>query len=130
MFKITPAASEQQRRSAAHACAVRLQEGSFMYIMVDGEDGHLMGLSQFDISCGHGRLTDLAEVPGADDDEAMFILGRATMSFVESCGITTLYAAPDAAPVQRLRALGFKEKDGGYVADLSGMFHGHCTSHT
>ncbi len=130
MFKITPAASEEERRSAAHICGIPLHDGSFMYRMVDGTDGHLMGLSQFEISHGFGTLTHLAEVPGANDDEAMFILGRATMSFVESCGITTLYAALDAAPAQRLRALGFKESDRGYVTDLSGMFHGHCTGHT
>lgn len=129
MFKISPASNESERRTAADACGVPLIDGSFIYRMTDAEDGHLLGMSQFEITASGGVLYHLREIPDGHDFEAMFILGRATMNFVDLCGTHTMRAASAASDGSLLRALGFKEFDGSLIADLTGMFDGHCGGH-
>ena len=129
MFKITPIQDEATRRDYARACGVSLHDGSFVYGMVDGEDGHLMGLSQFEILGASGMLFDLAEAGEAHDFEAMFILGRATMNFIDLCGTHICRALPTAANDSMLRALGFKQVGELYEVDMRGMFDGHCSGH-
>ena len=90
-----------------------------------------MGMSQFDISGECGYIKTLREKVGYSDFEAMFILGRATMNFIDLCGNHSCYAASDAAEARLLRAIGFREQDGGkYFADMTHMFDGHCDGHT
>ena len=98
--------------------------------MINQESGELMGMAQFDISGGSGYIKTLKTKIGYSDFEAMFILGRATMNFIDLCGNHTCYAAPDAGDERLLRAIGFKPCDNGeYFADMTHMFDGHCDGH-
>ncbi len=86
-----------------------------------------MGFAQFDITGEAGYIKTLRERMGCSDFEAMFILGRATMNFIDLCGSHTCFAAPDAADERLIRAIGFKLTESGeYFADMTHMFDGHC----
>ena len=127
MFKIQPVQSSTEQKSIADACGSSMHQGFFAYAMRDAESGDLMGFSQFEISEGHGYITDIKPYGSADDFEAMFILGRATMNFIDTCGAHVSYAAADAAEESLIRALGFSMTDSGeYFADMHGMFNGEC----
>lgn len=130
MFKVTPAQDEAERAATAAALGIPLF-GAFTYRMTDEESGALLGASQFDIFSGYGEIYSLAEAAGHDDREAMFILGRATMNFIDLCGAHECRAADTTASPALLRALGFRARAGGaFAVDMTDMFSGHCGGHT
>ena len=131
MFKISPIQEAQKQELYAKMCGAEYKEGYFAYGMKDVESGELMGFSQFEITESGGRLLNLCPAPGIDDYEAMFILGRATMNFIDLCGTHTLSASDDAAVPALLRAIGLRLQDNGtYFCDMTGFFDGsHCSGH-
>lgn len=128
MFKITPIQEKSRQKELAELSGAEFRPDAFGYQMYDLESGEMMGFSQFEIGDA-GMIYDLREIGGKNDFEAMFILGRQTMNFIESCGTTDCYADKDAGDARLLSAIGFKEKDGKLFSDMTGMFDGHCSGH-
>ena len=130
MFKISPIQDRETQEKFAKECGAEYIEESFGYAMINQDNGELMGMSQFDISDGSGYIHTLRSKIGYSDFEAMFILGRQTMNFIDSCGAHTCYAAADAGDEKLIHAIGFKKQDNGeYFRDMTGMFDGHCDGH-
>lgn len=130
MFKITPINDKKLQEEYALACGCTYQPDFFAYSMIDNESGSLMGFSQFEINENGGFIADLRSKIGYTDDEAMFILGRATMNFIDLCGKHTCYARKSAGDGKLLHAIGFKEnKDDLLFCDMTGMFDGKCSGH-
>ena len=131
MFKISPIQDVNLQRKYASLCGRKYIDGFFAYSMNDAESGELMGFSQFEIVGEYAYLSDLYPVIDTEDFEAMFILGRATMNFIDLCGVHIIKASKDSADATLLRAIGFKEgEDGCFYADTTGMFDGKCGGHT
>lgn len=127
MFKIQPIQSSTEQHEVAIRCESCFREGYFAYAMRDCETGELMGFSQFEITQNYAYISDIRSVPDLNDYEAMFILGKTTMSFIEGCGIKVAKASSATADSAFLLALGFKnDEEDLFVADLSHMFNGHC----
>ncbi len=130
MFKISPIQEKEIQKKYAEACGVELFEDSLAYAMINQEDGSLMGISQFDIRAASGYIYNISAAIGYSDFEAMFILGRATMNFIDLCGSHECFAAKDAADGSFLKALGFKKTNNEeFYADMNGMFDGNCKGH-
>ena len=130
MFKITPVTNDAERVEIAEALGIELREGSFLYSMRDVETSRLMGASQFEILDGYGMIYDLRCPFGDDDFEAMFILGRQTLNFIDLCSTHTCRASTRYASERMLTAIGFKkQEDGSFFINLEGMFDGHCQNH-
>ena len=129
MFKITPTQDKTRQKEICELCGAEFHPDAFAYQMVDAEDGHLMGMAQFDIG-KEGYIYNIKEAKGLSDFEAMFILGRQTMNFIDSCGAHLCYAAADAGDEKLLHAIGFRKNENGeYFKDMTGMFDGHCDGH-
>ena len=129
MFKITPTQDKTRQKEICELCGAEFHPDAFAYQMVDAEDGHLMGMAQFDIG-KDGYIYNIKEAFGLSDFEAMFILGRQTMNLNDSCGAHTCYAAADAGDEKLLHAIGFRKNENGeYFKDMTGMFDGHCDGH-
>lgn len=128
MFKIQPIQSPEEQKKVAHHCGAEYRDGYFAYAMRDANTGELMGFSQFEISEGEGYISDIRPAVG-NDFEAMFILGRATMNFIDLCGAHKAKAPHSAADVTLMLSLGFKENDGIYTVDMTNMFNGKCHEH-
>ena len=128
MFKITPVQSKEEQIKLCHLCGADYREGAFAYVMFDIDSGDIMGMSQFEIS-EYGYIFDLREPDGHDDFEAMFILGRQTMNFIDTCGAHSCYADNTAGNERLLKAIGFKENGDKLFCDMTGMFDGHCSGH-
>lgn len=126
MFKIQPIQSKEDQMRFAKACGTEYKEGYFGYVMIDQETLEIMGFSQFEIEKGVGYISDIREPEGRNDFEAMFILGRSTMNFIDICGAHIARAPFDAADASLMLSIGFKEKDGYLEADMSNMFSGKC----
>ncbi len=131
MFKISPIQDKTLQKQYAEDCGAIFCPELFAYSMINQETGELMGMSQFDIYGDSGYIKTLKPKIGYSDFEAMFILGRATMNFIDLCGNHTCRAASDAADERLLKAVGFRlTDDGEYFADMTHMFDGHCNGHT
>ena len=128
MFKISPIQDKELQKKYAEECGSKFCPELFAYSMIDQESGELMGFAQFDISGECGYIKTLKPKNGYSDFEAMFILGRATMNFIDLCGNHICRAASDAGDERLLRAIGFKQNScGEYFADMTHMFDGeHC----
>ena len=131
MFKISPIQDTEVQKKYAEACGIPCREGLFAYAMLDVDSLELMGMSQFEIGDGVGYIADLVPRVGYDDFEAMFILGRQTMNFIDLCGAHIVKASAETTDDTLLRAIGFKKQDcGEYFCDMDGMFDGkHCSGH-
>ncbi len=129
MFKITPIQDKSRQKEVSELCGREFRPDALAYLMFDIESGEIMGFSQFDISeCGY--IYDLCEPEGRSDFEAMFILGRQTMNFIDSCGAHICKAKKSSADPKLLHAIGFRKNDiGEYFSDMAGMFDGHCDGH-
>lgn len=130
MFKIFPIQDEETKNTYAAACGAVARTDAFAYGMADAESLAIMGFSQFDLDGEGATLYDLKEKIGQSDFEAIFILGRATLEFVERCGAEECFAPLSAADETLLRAIGLRtECEGGLSGRIAGMFDGHCEGH-
>ena len=128
MFKIIPINDKSVQQEYAKACGADYIEDFFAYSMTDADTEELMGFSQFEINENGGFISDIKPKIGLTDDEAMFILGRATMNFIDLCGKHVCYAKKNAGDEKLLSAIGFKtEKDDLLFCDMTGMFDGKCS---
>ena len=129
MFKITPINDKNQQKEFATACGAKYNENFFAYAMTDAESGEIMGFAQFEIDGEFGYISALKSKIGYDDFEAMFILGRATMNFIDTCGAHICHASVDCGEERLIKAIGFKINGDKYTCDMQGMFDGHCDGH-
>lgn len=128
MFKITPIQEKTRQNEICSICGAEFRPDAFAYEMYEVESGELMGMSQFEIG-NSGYIYDIKEVPNRDDFEAMFILARQTMNFIDLCGAHTCRADKNTANERLLLAIGFKKINEEYFCDMTGMFDGHCSGH-
>ena len=126
MFKISPVQDKAAEMDYLNTLGIEDDGCGFTYAMTDVETGDLMAIARFDILGNEGFISRLAEAPSRDDYEAMFILARQTMNFIDTCGAHFCRAASDCADERLLLAVGFKKDGNGYFADMTGMFSGNC----
>lgn len=130
MFKITPIQTSTDASNYFLACGAEAKTGCFAYAMTDCESGEIMGISQFEILDGYGYIYDIKQAQGKNDFEAMFILSRQTMNFINQCGINICRADLNAGDKALIKAVGFKETDDFFECSMNGMFDGsHCAGH-
>ena len=130
MFKISAIQDKELQKKYAEECGAEFFHDAFGYSMINEEDGSLMAMAQFDITGPAGYIYTLSPKIGYEDFEAMFILGRSTMNFIDLCGAHSCYAAKDAGDERLIRAIGFRENENGeYFVDMTNMFSGNCGNH-
>ncbi len=127
MFKISPIQEKELQKKYAELCGAEFCPDFFAYSMVNQDDGSIMGFAQFEIAERGGYIKDLKPRLGYSDFEAMFILGRATMNFIDLMGKHICYASINAGDERLLKAIGFKLCGDEYFSDMKGMFDGHCS---
>lgn len=131
MFKIEPIQDKTRQKEICKLCFAEFRPDFFAYYMYDMTSGEPMGMSQFEIGEGYGYISELLPAQGCDDYEAMFILGRQTMNFIDFSGAHKCFASADGAEEKLLHAIGFrKDALGKWSIDMTGMFDGKCDGHT
>jgi len=131
MFKITPVQEKTRQKELCEFFGIEYLESYFAYYMFDMDSGEAMGLTQFEIRAEVGYINDFVSAPGINDNEAMFILGRQTMNFIDLCGAHICTARIGCGDDKLLSAMGFKTvRDGEYFCNMENMFSGHCDGHT
>ena len=124
MLECKPIQDKRDQAALCDACGVRFREECFAYGAT--EDGKQIGICQFTIKGEYGHIFELACVKGTNDSEALFIMGRGVMNFIDIAGAHEAFWEGDDSPL--VRALGFADRDGKLYIDLGKFFENPCKS--
>lgn len=128
MLKVLPIQSKAEQESICEQCNVKFCPDLLAYSAT--VDGDLRGVSQFKLTAEGGLVFDIAQVENIYDFESLFVLGRATLNFIDLCGVhfAVYKGAIENEEKERLiKAIGFKkDADGCFSVDLTGFFTDHC----
>ena len=93
------------------------------------DDEKFIGFCQFEVSGGVATVIDLRSIPDLNDFEAMFIMARGALNYMDLCGFHIARCTADAADLTLIRSVGFKEIDTNlFEMDLTKEFTGNCTN--
>jgi hypothetical protein len=128
MLKVLPIQSKSEQEEICKLCGVEYKPDLLAYSAT--VDGELRGVSQFKLTDKGGLVYDVAPALNTYDFEAMFVLGRGTLNFIDLCGVHyAIYCGPieDEQKERLIKAIGFKKTDSGsFELDLTGFFTDHC----
>ena len=129
MLTVKPIQTKEEQEFFCSKCNVPYDEDMMAYAAYVEEE--FVGICQFTIKGERGFIKNIAPAKGVDDFEAMFIMGRGTMNFIDLCGVHTAECAKDAGENRLLTAMGFNDVGNEHLyVDMNGMFTGGgCTSH-
>ena len=86
MLTAKPIQNKEEQKSACKLCSIPFRPEAFAYSQK--ENNEIIAMSQFDILSDGGVILDLQMKDGLSDDiEALFILGRAVLNFLDLSGI-------------------------------------------
>ena len=123
MLEIKPIQNKEDQATACARCGVPYDPDCMAYAAT--LDGEFLGVAQFTIEEGHGHVKNVTLLPGVEDFEAVFLMGRAMLNFIDLCGVHTATCAPDATSEIYIKAIGFKPAEDGLLwADMTHMFGG------
>ncbi len=135
MLKILPIQSKETQEELCKQCGVVYRPELLAYAASVNEE--TVGICQFKLTPEGGVLYDLSTVIGHVEDkecsdfEALFVMGRGTLNFIDLCGVHRAYYMGDAPDGRLLRAIGFTQnQDGIYEINLEGFFTDHCHEHS
>ena len=90
-------------------------------------DGEFVGMCQFRLDPSGGHMLTLDSLPGHEDFQPMFVMGRAALNFMELCGAETAYYEALLRDRVLVGAIGFREDPAGRLSvDLRGFFDHPC----
>lgn len=128
MLKVLPIQTKAEQEALCKKCNVNFNPDLLAYSAT--VDGELRGISQFKLTAEGGLVFDIAAAPDVYDFEALFVLGRGTLNFIDLCGVHYAIYKGEAETEEKerlLRAIGFKRTESGSLeVDLNGFFTDHC----
>ena len=123
MLEIKPVEDKKKQEDICRECGAVFKEGAFAYSA--SENGKILGVCQFGIVGEYGYVYDLKNAVGVDDFEALFLMGRQTLNFIDLCGVHKAEFCGDESRLTR--AIGFKKDGGKLTMDLEGFFIEPCS---
>ncbi len=131
MLEVLPIQTKIEQEAIAARCGVPYLGDCMAYhALVDGE---VTGICQFYMDGKGGHIRTLAVVSGAvlserDRVESIFVMGRATLNFIDLCGVHTGYFEDESFGDEGLiRSIGFTHtEEGSWMMDLEGFFKEPC----
>lgn len=125
MLEVLPIQDKNVQEALCFKCGVKFDVDLMAYAAY--VDGSTVGICQFNMNQNGGVIVDLANVQGIVDTQAHFVLGRATLNFIDLCGIHYATIKSDTIDHDLLKAIGFsKNSDGIYSVDLTSFFDHPC----
>lgn len=130
MLKVFPIQDKEMQRELCERCGVRFDADLLAY-QATVED-NFVGVCQFVLKPEGGNVYDLAPLDRENPDkEALFVMGRAALNFIDLCGVHQAYFDGDVTvPGEKLlAAIGFRPdetQNGRLGMDLTGFFTTPC----
>ncbi len=128
MLKVLPVETKEKQKEICELCGVTFNPDTLAYVAT--VDDRLAGVCQFKVTAEGGLIYDLAPATDFDNFEAMFVMGRGALNFIDLCGVHRAHFVGEVKDASLLRAVGFKENDKGrFEINLEGFFTDHCHNH-
>ena len=131
MIQVKPIDSKELQATLSAQAGITYHADLLMYGAY--VDGTLRGICQFGMPKGVGKISDLVPMEAMDAAaiEALFIMGRATLNFIDLCGVHEAYiTTPSEAYEPLVRKIGFRPtEDGKWYMNLVGFFDAPCSHH-
>jgi len=135
MLAVKPVLDPAVAEELCKLCEVPYKADSYTYFAADvNEDAtkinFIIGVSTCRMKGSVNELEALKSAPGVDDEEALFIMGRQTLNFMDLTGTHEAYfEAKDGDNEHLIKWLGFRMMDGEWYYDLHGKFDAHDHKH-
>ena len=128
MIKVLPIQSKADQELDCARCGIPFRPDALAYRATVNDV--FVGMCQFKLTDKGGEIYDIVELEGHRDFEAMFVMGRAALNFIDLCGVHYAYVVADTLDESLLRAIGFsKNADGIFDVDLTDFFIHPCQHH-
>jgi hypothetical protein len=123
MLEIKPIQTKEEQEKICGLCGVDFDTDCLAYAA--RENNKLLGVSQFRILDGYAVIYNLANACGIDDLDALIIMGKGTLNFIDLCGVKDVIIKEKSRDLPKL--LGFKKDDSGvWRVNLEGYFDSPC----
>ena len=132
MFQVTPVRSRDLQAEMAASVGCPFFDNTFAFCAVELSDDAkkvrgLIALCQFTYSPEEAVIKSVGVMPGSEGDEAVTVLIRGVMSFLNRAEIPFVYADDTAATPEQLKAWSFRRcEDGRLGIDLQKFYRSPC----
>ena len=132
MFEVQPVRSRELQERIARAVGCPYYENTFAFYAGELSDDAkevtaLIGLCQFTYAPEEAVIRSVGVMPGSEDDEAVTVLVRGVMAFLNRAEIPFVYIEEDAADPESIRRWSFRPmKDGRLGIDLHKFYLSPC----
>lgn len=131
MLEVLPIQTKTEQSTICKYCGVPYDQDLMAYKAIS--DGVIVGVCQFTMNELGGHIKNLATIQGNDITpqaraEALFVMGRATLNFIDLCGVHIAYFEDaDFSEDAMISAIGFKKNEQGvWQMDLTDFFKHPC----
>ena len=125
MISVKPIETKDEQARLCALCAIPFLADALAYRASD-ESGAFAGICQFSMDGAGGHIYHLA-APDTGVDDALFVMGRAALNFIDLCGVKTADFGGEAEDAL-LRRIGFTPNEcGKYSISLEGFFDHPCS---
>ena len=133
MLEVLPIQTKLEQEAICARCGVEFKPDCMAYHAL--VDGNLTAVCQFTMDAEGGHIHNLAmvhdvEFTDRDRIESLFVMGRATLNFIDLCGFKWAFFDGECTDDALLRRIGFTpDENGRYCVDLDGFFTPPCNHH-
>ena len=128
MLKVLPVQSKDEQKNLCALCNVGFKEELLAYAAT--VDDEFCGICQFKLTDKGGIIYDIAHATEKFDRQAIFVLGRAALNFIDLCGVHNAFfigSLSEKIDETLIKQIGFKKSDDGkYEVDLTNFFDHPC----
>ena len=125
MLKVLPIQSKAEQEKICTSCNVKFEPDLLAYSAL--VDDKLAGICQFKLTDKGGIIYDIAPATDNYNFDALFVMGRGALNFIDLCGVHNAIYKGNANDERLLIAIGFKkDASGEFSIDLNGFFTDHC----
>ena len=125
MLKVLPVQSKLTQEEICIKCGVKYNADLLAYAAY--VDDRLAGVCQFKLIDKGGIIYDLAPTNDFYSRDALFVMGRGALNFIDLCGVhfATYKGSTEDEPL--ILQIGFKKTEQGeFEINLEGFFTDHC----
>ncbi len=113
----------EEQKECCKICGME-HDADLLYYAIFENDTDCLGTCAFRFKGKPAELIDIKPQIGTYDDEAMYILGKATLNFIDLVGFKEVHYLADDEKMAKL--LEFYPKDGNLYVNLEGYFNEPC----
>ena len=128
MLIIKPIQDKDTQKEMCEAC--KFQFDPLLFAYSEKEDDKLIAGCQFDILGKDAEIKDFGMCKGAEEDiEALIILGRAVLNFLDLSGVKKCFFTTNADTNEKYaKMIGFKKENEIMTITLEGLFDSKCAN--